>query len=155
MLLSFVGIFTPWMTFKEGNKSESNKYSEIYDYEKDLRDMKDQVTEEYKSDFNKIQNNCSAMKWAGLAGFILCGAAIVCAFAYKEHLIKVIAAAFICFLIALIADVKFCSHFEKIWDKSNSGYFQADDFNASPDFGVYLPLGCTLAAAICVYKEDH
>jgi len=148
IVVSFVSLFTPWMTVKAKYRGETIatknlKYFDLYD---DDDDDEYDISDTYFKDEDKTDEICSnVMKWGGLIGFVSLLLALVFAAALRERFIIAVADSFVCFLAVAIAGLVDCPNLKKYLRKIVGS---SVDFSVFNNVGIWLPLGCTFLAQI-------
>ncbi|MBR4626650.1 MAG: zinc-ribbon domain-containing protein [Ruminococcus sp.] len=157
-LVSFVGIFTPWIGIKisalGSSKTEKLSYSDIFNDKDEDGKIISSYLSKSQSKKVKLCKTCNKiLKWGGLFGFILCGTSLVFAAAFRNYLSGINAVAFVCFLVVLIAAFIECSTIKGIMEDEFPTVFSVAKLKIYPFIGIYLPLVCSLIAAVCANAD--
>ena len=167
LLLTFIGMFTPWLGVKYSYNVKANGRSQsdterdnssFFDlFDDDDDDSTTLMGKDYSKEIDKLETRKNLMKWFGLAGFIVAAAAIGLAFVNPKLLLCISAVSAACFTVAFIATILEASllndTIEDAFDLlkkqySGSGIDFGTSIKCSPHFGVIFAFICSVAATV-------
>ena len=166
LLLTFIGMFTPWYTLKASmsmsyqgksqsdSKKENKSFFDILDSDND--DGSVEINgKNYSSDKDKFDTRNNLCKWFGLAGFITAVAAIALAFVNPKLLLCVSALSTVCFIVAFIAGLSAASVLDDTLNNVLETYLKNykrfnPDVSSSVKIGIGLIISfaCSVAATV-------
>jgi len=163
-ILAFATIWMTWISLEVGMKidkyggsesetldftdimdsdEEYSEYSSRYGYTESNNDMIS------RSDYDAINNSYKAMKYSGIAGYIMLAAAFVCLFVKRKAMLAASALATLAFAVSMISGINYCSKTESYINDLMKKYI-GDIVKIDLDFHISAGLIVALGASAAV-----
>ena len=163
-ILAFATIWMTWISLEVGMKidkyggsesetldftdimdsdEEYSEYSSRYGYTESNNDMIS------RSDYDAINNSYKAMKYSGIAGYIMLAAAFVCLFVKRKAMLAASALATLAFAVSMISGINYCSKTESYINDLMKKYI-GDIVKINLDFHISAGLIVALGASAAV-----
>ncbi len=157
LLISFIGVFTPWLTYKASilgyTVKENSSFWELFessdDEEEDEDDEEDDDFDDYWNESGSKARRAKLfayfMKYFGLAGYIV----ILLAIILKNYQLQLSIAASSFFFIALISGYICCSTTKDLIKDYMGEYRGLVNLDFYPSIGLYISLLSSVLAVLC------
>ena len=168
-ILAFAAIWMTWISVEVGmkidtygdSKSESVDFTDILDSDEEYSEYSSRYgyTESNngmisKSDYDAINNSYKAMKYSGIAGYILLAFSFVCLFIKRKAMLGTSVLATLAFVVSLISGINYCSKTKSYINdlmKKYIGDIVKFDIDIHMSAGILVALGASAAVTVLGY----